>query len=57
MEALLEFPVLTTKRLNLIEIQKEHLEEIFSLFGDDKVTKFYNIKTLQKPEDGQVYLD
>lgn len=57
MEALLEFPVLTTKRLNLIEIQQEHLKDIFSLFGDDKVTKFYNIKTLQKPQDGQVYLD
>lgn len=57
METLLKFPVLTTKRLNLVEIQQEHLIDIFSLFGDDKVTKFYNIKTLQKPEDGQVYLD
>lgn len=57
MEALLKFPDLTTKRLNLVEIQQEHLKDIFSLFRDDKVTKFYNIKTMQKPEDGQVYLD
>ncbi len=57
MEALLKFPVLTTKRLNLVEIQQEHLKDVFSLFGDDKVTKFYNIKTLQKPEEGQIYLD
>lgn len=57
MEALLKFPILTTERLNLVEIQQDHLKDIFSLFGDDRVTQFYNIKTFQKPEDGQIYVD
>ena len=51
------FPVLETERLNLIEIQQEHLHDLFTLFSDEKVTRFYNIKTFQSPQDGQIYLD
>lgn len=57
MEAQLIFPTIQTERLNLVEIQQEHLNDIFLLFGDDKVTQYYNIKTFQKPQDGQIYLD
>lgn len=57
MEARPIFPILTTERLKLVEIQQKHLNDIFLLFGDDKVTQYYNIKTFLKPEDGQIYLD
>lgn len=52
-----EFPVLETSRLNLIEIRQVHLNDLFTLFRDPEVTKFYNIKTFNSPEDGQIYLD
>lgn len=57
METLPIFPLLETERLNLVEIQQKHLNDIFSLFRDEEVTRYYNIKTFQKPEDGQIYLD
>lgn len=51
------FPILESERLKLVGIQQEHLMDIFKLFGDSQVTEFYNIKTFDKVEDGQVYLD
>lgn len=57
MKTVFDFPILKTERLNLVEIQQKHLKDLFLLFGDDKVTKYYNIKTFQEPEDGQIYLD
>ncbi len=51
------FPVLETERLRLVEITQEHLEDLFKLFGDGSVTKYYNIKTFKEPKDGQLYLD
>lgn len=57
MKSLITFPTIETERLLLIEIQQEHLQDLFLLFGDDNVTQYYNIKTFQKPEDGQIYLD
>lgn len=57
METELDFPILKTERLNLVEIQQKHLKDLFLLFGDNKVTKYYNVRTFQEPEDGQIYLD
>lgn len=57
MKPLITFPTIETERLLLIEIQQEHLQDLFLLFGDDSVTQYYNVKTFQKPEDGQIYLD
>lgn len=51
------FPVIETPRLNLVEIQQKHLVDLYHLFGDEKVTEFYNIHTFTKPEDGQIYMD
>lgn len=51
------FPALETERLSLVEIQQKHLKDLYLLFGDEEVTCYYNIKTFQKPEDGQIYLD
>lgn len=51
------FPILQTERLDLIEIKQKHLTDIFKLFSDDNVTKFYNINTLTIEKDAQKYLD
>ena len=51
------FPILHTKRLDLIEINQNNLTDLFKLFSDDNVTEFYNIKTLSKEKDAQKYLD
>lgn len=51
------FPVLQTTRLELIEIKQTHLTDLFKLFSDDRVTEFYNIKTLTDEKDAQKYLD
>lgn len=51
------FPILHTDRLDLIEITQKHLTDLFELFGNDKVTEFYNIKTLTEEKEAQKYLD
>ena len=51
------FPVLKTERLDLIEIKKDHLNDLFKLFGDDDVTKYYNIETLTQCSEAQKILD
>ena len=52
-----KFPTLHTARLDLVEIKQNHLPGLFKLFGDKKVTEFYNILTLTKEEEAQKYLD
>jgi ribosomal-protein-alanine N-acetyltransferase len=51
------FPTLTTKQLDLIEIQQSHLIDIYSLFSDKKVTEFYNLLPLKQEQEGQKLLD
>jgi len=53
----MEFPILHTERLDLIEIGDHHLNDLFLLFGDERVTRFYNIKTYNSPADGQEFID
>lgn len=51
------FPILETERLTLVEIKQEHLKDIFTLFGDEAVTRFYNLNTLLHEQEGQKILD
>lgn len=39
----MEFPILQTDRLELIEITDEHIKEIFSIFSNEKITKYYGM--------------
>lgn len=52
-----KFPTLHTHRLDLIEIKQEHLGDIFKLFGDSRVTQFYNIVTLNNESEAQKFID
>lgn len=51
------FPVLHTERLDLIEIKGEHLDDLFRLFGNYRVTQFYNIVPLVQKEEAQKLID
>ena len=53
----IDFPILHTERLDLIEINQTHLSDLYKLFSDKKVTEFYNIKTLTEEMEAQKYLD
>ena len=52
-----DFPILKTKRLDLVEIQQIHLSDIFLLFSDKKVTEYYNLLPLKSEQEGQKLLD
>lgn len=57
-EHLLEsFPLLETARLSLVEIKQEHLPDIYKLFGDKKVTEFYNMLPLKSEQEAQKTID
>ena len=53
----MQFPVLHTERLDLIEVQSIHLDDLFLLFGDEEVTRFYNLVPFQTPDDGRKFIE
>jgi len=46
------FPTLDTERLDLIEITQEHLSDLFALFGDENVVRFYNLLPFKNESEG-----
>lgn len=53
----MKFPVLKTKRLELIEITDEHLIDLYNLFSDEDVIRFYNLGKYTDLSDGQKFVD
>jgi len=51
------FPTLHTDRLDLIEITQNHLSDLFTLFGDAQVVRFYNLLPFQNESEGQRIID
>ncbi len=51
------FPVLHTERLDLVEIKQAHLNDIYKLFSDEKVTEFYNLHPFKQENDAKPFLD
>ncbi len=51
------FPVLHTERLDLIEITQAHLADLFKLFRDEEVTRFYNLLPLKYEHEAQKLID
>ncbi|MCU9613550.1 GNAT family N-acetyltransferase [Caldibacillus lycopersici] len=47
----MDFPVLETERLRLVEIGKEHTESYFSILSREDVTKYYGMDSLMSLED------
>ncbi|ATL49992.1 GNAT family N-acetyltransferase [Chitinophaga caeni] len=57
MSSLLAFPVLQTARLSLVPINPKHLEDIFKLFSDTRVTQFYNLHPFRQLHEAQHFID
>lgn len=53
----MKFPILETERLKLIEIKDTHLEDLFLLFKDPEVTKYYNLLPYNNVSDGQKFIE
>lgn len=51
------FPILNTDRLDLVEIKQSHLGNIYKLFSDENVTKFYNLLPLKNEQEAQKSFD
>lgn len=51
------FPALQTSRLDLVEITADHRKDIFKLFADVEVTRFYNVVPLKEEKEAQRYID
>ena len=51
------FPVLLTERLELIEITDKHLNDILELFGNENVTRFYNLIPFKTEQDAKKFID
>ena len=51
------FPAIHTNRLDLVEIRQQHLINIYNLFADENVTRFYNLLPLTKESDAQKFID
>jgi len=43
---LADFPTIQTNRLNLVEIKQTNLNNIYNLYSDENVTRFYNLLPL-----------
>ncbi len=57
MEGPLEFPVLSTERLELAEITDTNAPDIFELFSHPEVVRFYNLLPLAIEEDAQAIIE
>lgn len=42
----MSFPILKTERLNLIEINEEHVASIYSIFSNEEVIQYYGMSPL-----------
>jgi len=54
---LTNFPTIRTKRLELVEITQLHLKDIYNLFADENVTRFYNLLPLTVESEAQKFID
>ena len=51
------FPTLHTSRLDLIELTNEHVPDLFRIFTDERVTKYYDVIPMQEEADATKIMD
>lgn len=49
----MDFPILETKRLKLIEINEQHVESIYNIFSNEAVMKFYGMPPFTQKDQAQ----
>ena len=54
---LTNFPTIQTERLELVKITQLHLKDIYNLFADENVTRFYNLLPLTEESEAQKFID
>lgn len=47
----MRFPILETKRLKLVQVEKEHTQSFYDIMSRDEVTKYYGMESLKSIED------
>ncbi|SEW42321.1 GNAT family N-acetyltransferase [Chitinophaga arvensicola] len=52
-----KFPLLSTSRLHLIEIEHAHQPDLFYLLTDKRVTRYYHVMPLQEVADVRKVID
>lgn len=53
----MDFPILITERLNLVQVSKKHSESYFDIMSRDEVTKYYGMDSLKTIEDADLIID
>jgi ribosomal-protein-alanine N-acetyltransferase len=48
---LVEFPILETERLKLVQVENEHSQSFYDIMSRDEVTKYYGMDSLQSVEE------
>ena len=56
-EIFTQFPKLETKRLILKEIKPKHAEELYNIYSDSEVMKFYDVEPLENLDQSRYYLN
>lgn len=51
------FPILETNRLMLIEIEDKHLDEIYQIFSNEAVTKYYGMSPFTNESQAKVMIE
>lgn len=51
------FPALSTERLHLVEIKQQHRGDLFQIFSNPEVTRYYNVVLLTEEEEAQKFID
>jgi len=51
------FPILETKRLMLIEIEDKHFDEIYQIFSNEEVTKYYGMCPFTNETQAKVMIE
>ncbi|MEI5907933.1 GNAT family N-acetyltransferase [Bacillus spongiae] len=49
----MEFPVLQTERLKLVQLSEKHIQAYYEIMSNDEVTKYYGMDSLQTIEDAE----
>jgi [ribosomal protein S5]-alanine N-acetyltransferase len=49
----MEFPILETERLQLVQISQHHAAEYFDIMSREEVTKYYGMDSLANPEQAE----
>ena len=51
------FPIYTTPRLNLVELDVVHEIDVFNIFSNSKVTEYYNINTFKDLSEASNFIE